>query len=97
MTFEEQISRHPQLRNAPVEGGFVKAGKTQIKYKPFNDVIRNVRCLRCGGWGHQSGDRECPLLHFNPLDEARQLREDPMAAVTRYDALPSATAASSAM
>jgi hypothetical protein len=83
---EEQVSRHPKLKNAPVEGSFV-SGKTQLKHKPFFELIRNVRCARCGEWGHQSGDRECRLLHFNPLDVARQLREDPMSAITRYDSL----------
>lgn len=28
--------------------------------------LRNVRCMRCGEWGHQSGDRECALKDFNP-------------------------------
>ncbi|KAF9598428.1 hypothetical protein IFM89_027861 [Coptis chinensis] len=29
--------------------------------KPFGVEVRNVKCLRCGNFGHQSGDRECPL------------------------------------
>ena len=91
ITHEEQLARHPQLKNAPVEGAFVKSSNTQLKYKPFNDVIRNVRCLRCGQWGHQSGDRECSLFHFNPLDHARQLREDPMTAIIQHDKMPSST------
>lgn len=76
ISFEEQIERHPLLKNVPVEGNFVRS--SQVKVKPFCEVIRNVRCLRCGNWGHQSGDRECPLKDQNPLDKERQLREDPM-------------------
>ncbi|KAF9611210.1 hypothetical protein IFM89_027760 [Coptis chinensis] len=29
--------------------------------KPFGVEVRNVKCLRFGNFGHQSGDRECPL------------------------------------
>ena len=75
-THEEQVERHPYLKNAPVEGAFAK--NMQVHHKPFNKVVSNVRCLRCGEWGHRSGDRECVLKDFNPLDYARQQREDPM-------------------
>ena len=34
--------------------------------------------MRCGLWGHRSGDRECALKDSNPADYARQMREDPM-------------------
>jgi hypothetical protein len=77
MTYEEQVSRHPFLKNAPVEGDYTK-DLFQLRHKPFNAVIRNVHCLRCGQWGHVSTDRECILKDHNRLDYERQLREDPM-------------------
>ena len=58
-----------------------------IIHKPFNEVIRNVCCLRCGSWGHYSGDRECPLKDHNPLDQERQAREDPMARASFSDSM----------
>lgn len=68
---------NPLLVNAPVEGDFVK-DLSKAKFKPLGVKIRNVQCFRCGEWGHQIGDRECPLRDFNPHDLARQQREDPM-------------------
>lgn len=76
VTAEAMAQRHPSLRNAPTEGRY--AQNLALHVKPFNEVIRNVRCLRCGEWGHASGDRECKLRDRNPLDEERQRREDPM-------------------
>jgi len=64
---------HPMLRNAPVEGTYVK-NMAKVMYKPFNDVIRNIQCSRCGEWGHRFGDRECALRDYNPHDYARQQR-----------------------
>ena len=49
-----------------------------IKVKPFNKVIHNAQCARCGEWGHKSVDRECSLKDFNPNDFSRLKREDPM-------------------
>lgn len=43
----------------------------KVTLKPFNQVVRNTRCLRCGEWGHQTGDRECTMRDFNPHDAAR--------------------------
>lgn len=76
LTADELQARHPILKNAPTQGSYAK--HTAVKHKPFHVVIRNVRCLRCGEWGHCSGDRECLLKDHNPLDFDRQLREDPM-------------------
>jgi CBF1 interacting corepressor len=73
---EEMGERFSFLKNAPLEGTFAR--NIQLQHKPFNEVIRNVQCLRCGEWGHQSGDRECPMRDNNPHDLARQRREDPL-------------------
>jgi hypothetical protein len=39
----------------------------QVTFKPVGIKVKNVRCLRCRAWGHQSGDRDCPLKDSNPL------------------------------
>ncbi|CAM0909807.1 unnamed protein product [Alopecurus aequalis] len=50
--------------------------------KPFGIEIRNVRCLRCGNFGHQSGDRECPMKDIiMPNEESRLKRDDPLTAI----------------
>ncbi|GFP79376.1 uncharacterized zinc finger cchc domain-containing protein at4g19190 [Phtheirospermum japonicum] len=65
------------LKNAPrLETGV--AGRA----KPFGVEIRNVKCLRCGNFGHQSGDRECPLKDaIMPNEEGRLKRDDPLTAI----------------
>ncbi|KAM0909884.1 hypothetical protein ACQ4PT_014536 [Festuca glaucescens] len=50
--------------------------------KPFGVEVRNVRCLRCGNYGHQSGDRECPMKDIiMPNEESRLKRDDPLTAI----------------
>ncbi|CAH9095190.1 unnamed protein product [Cuscuta europaea] len=50
--------------------------------KPFAVEIRNVKCVRCGTFGHQSGDRECPLKDaIMPNEESRLRRDDPLTAI----------------
>lgn len=52
------------------------------RVKPFGVEIRNVRCVRCGTFGHQSGDRECPLKDvIMPNEESRLKRDDPLTAI----------------
>ena len=49
------------------------------RVKPFAVEIRNVKCARCGNFGHQSGDRECPLKDsITAIEEERQKRDDPL-------------------
>ncbi|XP_057448843.1 uncharacterized zinc finger CCHC domain-containing protein At4g19190 [Lotus japonicus] len=68
------------LKNAPkLETGV--AGRA----KPFGVEVRNVKCLRCGSYGHQSGDRECPLKDsIMPNEESRLKRDDPLNAIIAH-------------
>eukprot|EP00252_Welwitschia_mirabilis_P005627 TRINITY_DN1612_c0_g1_i1.p1 TRINITY_DN1612_c0_g1~~TRINITY_DN1612_c0_g1_i1.p1 ORF type:complete len:372 (-),score=87.15 TRINITY_DN1612_c0_g1_i1:901-2016(-) len=65
------------LKNAPrLETGIA------VRAKPFGVEIRNVKCLRCGAFGHQSGDRECPMKDaIMPNEESRLKRDDPLTAM----------------
>ncbi|XP_071705473.1 uncharacterized zinc finger CCHC domain-containing protein At4g19190 [Rutidosis leptorrhynchoides] len=71
---EEQFEA---LKNAPkLDTGI--AGRA----RPFGIEIRNVKCVRCGAFGHQSGDRECPLKDaIMPNEESRLKRDDPLTAI----------------
>lgn len=55
------------------------------RVKPFGIEVRNVKCLRCGSYGHQSGDRECPLKDaIMPNEESRLKRDDPLNAILAH-------------
>lgn len=84
LTVSEQVERFPFLKDAPVEGEYTAS--VQVNFKPMGKQVRNVRCLRCSEWGHQSGDRECSLRNFNPHDAARQAMEDPMTFMSTLNA-----------
>lgn len=57
----------------------------QGRAKPFGVEVRNVKCLRCGNYGHQSGDRECPLKDaIMPNEESRLKRDDPLNAILAH-------------
>ncbi|KAJ7943996.1 CBF1-interacting co-repressor CIR, N-terminal domain containing protein [Quillaja saponaria] len=68
------------LKNAPrLETG------APARVKPFAVEVRNVKCLRCGKYGHQSGDRECPLKDaIMPNEESRLKRDDPLNAIIAH-------------
>ncbi|XP_065878541.1 uncharacterized zinc finger CCHC domain-containing protein At4g19190 [Euphorbia lathyris] len=65
------------LKNAPrLETGVA------ARAKPFAVEVRNVKCIRCSNFGHQSGDRECPLKDaIMPNEESRLKRDDPLTAI----------------
>ncbi|GAV88003.1 Cir_N domain-containing protein [Cephalotus follicularis] len=65
------------LKNAPrLETG------VPARSKPFAIEVRNVKCVRCGNFGHQSGDRECLLKDaIMPNEESRLKRDDPLTSI----------------
>ena len=65
----EQVERFPELAGAPVEGNY--ADSVKLTFQPFGKQLRNVRCTRCGEWGHEARDRECPMNGFDPHETAR--------------------------
>lgn len=55
------------------------------RLKPFGVEVRNVKCARCGTFGHQSGDRECLLRDMiMPNEESRLKRDDPLTAILAH-------------
>ncbi|KAL7692872.1 putative CBF1-interacting co-repressor CIR domain, corepressor interacting with RBPJ 1 [Plasmopara halstedii] len=81
LTIKDQVERFPLLKGAPVEGKYTETIK--VNFNPMGVRLRNVRCIRCGKWGHLSGDRECKLRDQNPNDATRQRWEDPMTEIEK--------------
>ena len=69
--------RFPILRGAPTSGQYT--GGIDVTHKPFGVELRKVRCISCNQWGHQSGDRECPMYgHASRADHVRKDALDPV-------------------
>lgn len=64
------------LKNAPVAGDYAK--NVAVHHRPLGIEVKNVRCLRCGEWGHAAGDKECPQRDVNKPNAFQQRIEDPM-------------------
>jgi len=75
LTLAQQMERFPMLKGAPVALEKGKGGDDEketdaaasLNFKPFGSQIRNVKCLKCGKWGHSKGDRECEA-EWNPFN-----------------------------
>ncbi|KAH7826470.1 putative CBF1 interacting corepressor [Monocercomonoides exilis] len=61
----------------------------ELRHHPFGMEMRNVKCARCGQWGHQSGEKECPLFLVDKIDERRQYLEDPLTAMEHMEKIRS--------
>ena len=66
VSLEEQIARFPHLKHAPMASGMAGTN-VNVTFKPMGATIRNVRCMKCGEWGHAKGERECRLSGWNPF------------------------------
>ena len=75
-------------RVAPRGGGGDADG---VGARPLGVQIRSTQCLRCGGFGHASGDCECPMRAHNPNEKNafRAKTEDPLALIRAREALAS--------
>ncbi|UIZ22841.1 hypothetical protein KXD40_004057 [Peronospora effusa] len=81
LTIKDQVERFPMLKDAPVEGKYTET--IRVNFNPVGLRLRNVRCVRCEDWGHQSGDRECKLRDQNPSDATRLRQEDPVTEINK--------------
>mmetsp|Transcript_21093 Transcript_21093/g.34815 ORF Transcript_21093/g.34815 Transcript_21093/m.34815 type:complete len:303 (-) Transcript_21093:83-991(-) len=69
--------RFPILKGAPRQGEYTLG--IEVTHKPFAVELRKVKCSRCEAWGHQAGDRECPLRNeLLPSDDQRKAMLDPV-------------------
>jgi CBF1 interacting corepressor len=75
---ERDAERFAILQMAPRQGDYTK--DMAVHHRPLGVTIRNVKCTKCGEWGHQMGDRECPLRHeLTAKDTENKQRDDPLA------------------
>ena len=78
---------------------FLKSAPSKGLWMPLGQSVKVMQCFRCkanghanGGYGHRTGDRECPyFLSGNAAnEEMRRRQEDPMAGQLSTDRAGSA-------
>ncbi len=75
---DRDAERFPILKDAPRQGEY--SLNMDVQHQPFGVMLRKTKCSRCGNWGHQNGDRECPLRNESSTsDSARKSTDDPLA------------------
>ncbi|KAL3823365.1 hypothetical protein ACHAXA_008860, partial [Cyclostephanos tholiformis] len=81
VTLAQQMERFPMLKGAPrvlpklgggggtgdKESSTAEGDVVGLNFKPLGQVLRNVKCVKCGEWGHTMGDRECKLTGWDPF------------------------------
>jgi len=65
ISLNELVARFPELKNAPMAKG-MQGTSVQVKFNALGKDYRMVKCLVCGEWGHNKGDRQCKK-GFNPF------------------------------
>ena len=75
---ERDAERFAILKHAPTAGEYTK--DIEVRHRPFGVELRNVKCRRCGEWGHSAGDRECKLRNeVTAQMEESKAKDDPLA------------------
>ena len=64
-TFGDMKERFEFLKGAPTSA---PSDDVVMNIKPFGKEVRNTKCSKCKEWGHQMGDRECPM--YGQLSDA---------------------------
>lgn len=59
-------------KNAPRAKYANKLG-LDVHDQPFGVCVRNVKCFKCGKWGHQNVDKECPMYDKNTSESKSAL------------------------
>jgi len=59
---------------------FLKSAPTKGLWMPLGKEVKVMQCWRCKGYGHRTGDKDCPFYHTGnmKLESERIVREDPM-------------------